>query len=162
MVDIQTISIATASAGVFVAAIYYVLQIRHQTRLRESEVILKLSSWFVEERLEKAYDRVWNCEFEDYDDFVKKYGSLFDTKAEKELKMAIGYMLNYMDTLGLLLKRKIVDVEVMYEMYRGIRLWEKLKPIIEGGRKELNDQDLWYGFEYHYHQMKKIQASKKA
>ena len=34
MIDIQTISIAIASAGVFVAAIYYILQIRHQSKVR--------------------------------------------------------------------------------------------------------------------------------
>jgi hypothetical protein len=36
MVDIQTVSIAIASAGVFLAAIYYILQIRHQTRIRQT------------------------------------------------------------------------------------------------------------------------------
>jgi hypothetical protein len=30
MIDIQTVSIAIASASVFVAAIYYIFQIRHQ------------------------------------------------------------------------------------------------------------------------------------
>jgi len=37
-VDIQTISIAIASTGVFLAAIYYIFQIRHQTRIRQTEI----------------------------------------------------------------------------------------------------------------------------
>jgi len=32
MADIQTVSIAIASAGVFAAAIYYIWQIRHQSK----------------------------------------------------------------------------------------------------------------------------------
>jgi len=34
MVDIQTVSIAIASAGVFAAAVYYILQLKHQTKIR--------------------------------------------------------------------------------------------------------------------------------
>jgi len=41
MVDIQTVSIVIASAGVFVAAIYYILQIRHQTRKRRRKAKLR-------------------------------------------------------------------------------------------------------------------------
>jgi hypothetical protein len=46
MVDIQTVSIAIASAGVFAAAIYYALQIRHQTKLRETDLLVRLYSTF--------------------------------------------------------------------------------------------------------------------
>jgi hypothetical protein len=46
MVDIQTISIAIASAGVLLAAIYYVLQIKHQTRLRQTDMVMRLYTTF--------------------------------------------------------------------------------------------------------------------
>ena len=46
MVDIQTISIAIASAGVFLAAIYYTIQIRHQTKMRHTDLVVRLySAW---------------------------------------------------------------------------------------------------------------------
>jgi hypothetical protein len=44
MVDIQTISIAIASAGVFGAAVYYVLQMRHQAKARQTDLIIRLYS----------------------------------------------------------------------------------------------------------------------
>lgn len=46
MVDVQTVSIAIASAGVFVAAIYYMLQLRHQSKMRKTEMVMRLySAW---------------------------------------------------------------------------------------------------------------------
>jgi hypothetical protein len=168
MVDIQTVSIVIASAGVFVAAMYYILQIRHQTRLRESDVVLRLSSMFSVENM-KAFDVAFNCEFQDYDDFIKRYGTLLggtpETEQHAEMKLLITQTLNQMDTMGLLLKRRIVDADLMYDIYPGIRLWEKVKPLVDGVRKELNDPNVWICFEYYSGEMKKRQqqlASKPA
>lgn len=44
--DIQTVSIAIASAGVFVAAVYYIFQIRNQTKMRQTDLVMKLYSQF--------------------------------------------------------------------------------------------------------------------
>jgi hypothetical protein len=44
MVDVQTISIAIASAGVFAAAIYYIFQIRHQDKMRHLDLFMRLYS----------------------------------------------------------------------------------------------------------------------
>ena len=38
MVDIQTVSIVVASTGVFAAAVYYIFQLRHQTKARQTEI----------------------------------------------------------------------------------------------------------------------------
>jgi hypothetical protein len=46
MLDIQTVSIAIASAGVFAAAVYYIFQIRHQKKMRQSDLVLRLDATF--------------------------------------------------------------------------------------------------------------------
>jgi hypothetical protein len=46
LVDIQTISIATASASVVIGVVYYILQIRHQTKTRQTDLVMKLYSQF--------------------------------------------------------------------------------------------------------------------
>ena len=76
MVDVQTISITVASAGVFAAAIYYILQIRHQSKVRQSDLIIRLYSFYNSEAYQKAVARVLALDYRDYDDFVKKYGSV--------------------------------------------------------------------------------------
>jgi len=40
MVDIQTLSIAIASTSVVAGVVYYVLQIRHQTKLRQTDLVM--------------------------------------------------------------------------------------------------------------------------
>jgi len=44
MVDVQTVSIAVASAGVFAAAIYYILQLKHQSKVRQTDLLVRLFS----------------------------------------------------------------------------------------------------------------------
>jgi hypothetical protein len=77
MVDVQTVSIAVASASVIVGVIYYVFQIRHQTKLRETDLLLRLNStMFANKEFLKDLWKIWDLEYKDYDDFNKKYGSL--------------------------------------------------------------------------------------
>jgi hypothetical protein len=63
MVDIQTISIAIASAGVACAAIYYSLQIRHQTKLRQTDFTMRLYTSWVSKEMTEPWLKVWNLEF---------------------------------------------------------------------------------------------------
>jgi hypothetical protein len=76
MVDVQTVSIAIASASVVVEVVYYVFQIRHQTKLREADLLLRLNSaMFANKEFLKDLWKIWDLDYKDYDDFNKKYGS---------------------------------------------------------------------------------------
>jgi len=152
MVDIQTISIAIASAGVFVAAIYYVLQLRHQSRMRQTDLVVRLYSAFSGKELQEAYLEVrYRMEFVDYDDFMKKYG----VPAKSVLPLwQVG---KFFDGVGVLLRRKLVDIGLVDELFHTevILLWEKVKPLVEGRRKELNQPTIYQSFEYLYNELKK-------
>ncbi len=45
-INFQTISVLVASASVVVSAIYYMLETRHQSRVSQTENVLRLSPWF--------------------------------------------------------------------------------------------------------------------
>ena len=83
MVDIQTISIVIASAGVLIAAGYYALQIRHQTRIRKTDLIIRLYSRMHSSEFDDAYPKIMNLQFEDYEDFLRKYGPRHSGKVLK-------------------------------------------------------------------------------
>jgi len=157
LVDIQTISIGVASTGVFLAAIYYIWQIRHQTRLRETDLAIRLFSILNDKEFGKDYARVRRCEFKDYDDFVKRYGSIWDWDSEKEprLKESFGQVLNTAEMIGFLLKRKAVDADFLCEVWQGLGLWEKVKPVVEGERRRWGVPAMFECFEYYYNEMKK-------
>jgi hypothetical protein len=42
VVDVQTVSIAIASASVVAGIVYYSLQIRHQTKARQTGLVMRL------------------------------------------------------------------------------------------------------------------------
>jgi hypothetical protein len=55
---LQTVSIAIASAGVFVAAVYYILQIRHQTKIRQTDLVIRLYSTYGSKEFQEAWATV--------------------------------------------------------------------------------------------------------
>ena len=139
VVDISTVSIVIASAGVFAVAIYYAFQVRHQTKVRQTDLLVRIAPWLNMSSIElqQASIRVLNTEYKDYDDFLKRYGQLHSEKPEQ---MAILSIINYLEGIGILVRRKLVDVDFVFDFWSGDipTLWEKVKPIIEGERKKWN------------------------
>jgi hypothetical protein len=154
MVDVQTFSIVVASASVTLAAIYYVWQIRHQTKMRQTELVIKISSFGTRRDFLEACADVFEAEFEDYDDFVRKYGAPF---SKKPMPMSFFIVGNFMERVGVLLKNKLLDVSLVSQLLTVTDFWEKMKPVIEGIRKEENNQNYYACFEYLYDEMKKIE-----
>jgi len=153
MVDIQTVSIAIASAGVFVAAMYYVWQIRHQTKLRHTDLIVRLFSTYMTDEFRDALAKVWNLRFKDYEEYEKKYGFMWSS--EGPVPKAVSKVNIFFNGVGVLVKRKLVDIELADHMLAVSLTWEKVKPIIEGARKQQNMPTYFGDFEYLYNEVKK-------
>ncbi len=83
MVDIQTISIAIASTGVVAGIIYYAFQVRHQTKLRQTDIIMRLHSQACSKEFVEAYQKISNIQFNNYD-FVEKHGPLYAEDLNKQ------------------------------------------------------------------------------
>jgi hypothetical protein len=163
MVDIQTASVMLASASVVVGVIYYALQIRHQNRMRQTDILMRLYSDWGREDLLKACSTVLELEFEDYDDYVKKYGAS-GTRGVVVDWWKVAWFFN---GIGVLLQSKLADIKLIDKLfgYIVITLWEKLKPVIEGTKKQSNQPRSLEWFEYLYNEMKKREqqlASKTA
>jgi hypothetical protein len=96
--------------------------------------------------------RTLKTEYKDYDDFVKRYGEVHSEKPEQAAILAL---VNYFEGLGILVKRKLIDIDLVYDFLGSDinMIWEKLKPIIEGERKKRNYPPL--NCEYFYNEMKK-------
>ena len=154
MVDISTISIAVASAGLLVAAIYYVLQIRHQTKMRQMDLLMRIYLTWGSEDMKKALQDVFALEFEDYDDFIKKYG--LSSRAWVDVDK-VGW---FMNGLGFLVHEGFVNIKLVLGLFHAqgwIMLWEKLKPVVEGVRKTFGFPESYAWFEYLYNEVKKRQ-----
>jgi len=152
MVDVSTVSIVIASSGVLVAVLYYALQIRHQNRMRQTDMLMRLYSTWGSEDLQKAAWTVLELKFKDYDDYVKKYGT-----SGTPTNVAIFKVAWFFNGIGVLLQGNLADIKLVDKLfgYMVIWLWEMMKPIVEGERKQFNQPKSLEWFEYLYNEIKK-------
>jgi hypothetical protein len=150
MVDIQTVSIAVASASIVLAAVYYVFQMRHQARARQTDLIVRLYSLVGSKEFCEAVEKIYFRELKSVEDYRNKYGTVAEIN-----QVSIVY-----GELGMLLRRKLVDVDIINDLTGRsvIMMWEKLKPVWEPIFKERGIE--WDSFEYLYNEMKKREQRK--
>ena len=151
----MSVSSIVAAVGVVVGVILTVQELGHLHKQRQTDLLVRLAPWLNlnGSELQQAYVKVLNLEFKDGDDFVKKYGPLI---AEKPEQMALITLGNYFESIGTLVKRKLLDTDLMWDYWGEtfITLWEKkIKPIAEMARKEYNQET--DNTEYLYNEMKK-------
>ena len=147
MVDIQTVSIAIASASIVIAAIYYVLQLRHQTRMRQTDLVMRLYSTYDSLEFLEAWNRMFFTEDGDYDSFLKKLGGK---------RHIVSFVCMFFEEVGVLLHKGLIDIDLVDELFGdSIQLtWEKLKNFIGEARKRYRP-GAYLHFEYLYNEMKK-------
>jgi hypothetical protein len=146
MVDIQTVSIAIASASVVAGVIYYSLMIRQQTKTRQTDLVIRLYTAFGNKEMRQTWEKVTTREDMDFDKYREKFG-LTDVNE-------IGW---FFEGVGVLLHKKLVDIAVVDDLFSSpIKIsWEKLKHIAEGERKQFGRPQIWEWWEYLYNEMKK-------
>jgi hypothetical protein len=157
MVDIQTVSIAVASASVVAGVIYYALQIRHQAKMRQTDFIVRLYSTYGSKEFHDTLVELHSLQFNDYEDFVKIYGPWI---SKGPAQTAIFVISTYFMEIGTLLHRRIIDINFLYDIwgYTSIKMnWEKVKPVVLGLRKLFNDPSVYCWFEYLYDEVMKKQ-----
>jgi hypothetical protein len=163
MVDVQTVSIAIASAGVFLAAIYYIFQIRHQTKLRQTDLIMRLYSTLGSKEFVENDPKIFNQEFKDLEGFMHKYGSFSKFMESPDYAP---FMMDSMffEGVGILLYRKLVDIELVDDLLSSpiITIWEKMLPMTKALREYFNRPQMGEWFEYLYNEMKKREQTLKA
>jgi len=147
LVDISTLSIAIASASVVVGVVYYALQIRHQARIRQTDLVMRLYSTFSSREFQDAWTKVRTSDFEgstDIYDYDQAHGL-----AE------VNQVCLFFEGIGILLHRKLADTSMIEDLFGGAiaRAWEKVKKGVLTARRQLNDPTIYEYFEYLYNKM---------
>jgi hypothetical protein len=147
LATLQAVSYIIGSIGVFVAAVYYVLNI--QNNRRNQELMLKAQQQTLETRqaqmfmsiyqtdysndfLECLY-KVMEMEIKDVDDWKKM-------RRDKEMYKAWTMVASYLEGIGVLVRENLVDIRLVSEMSSGFIqwFWERFGPGILQCREELN------------------------
>ena len=153
MLDIPSISAIAAALGVLVGVAIAVVELRNLVKQRQTDLVTRLSRDIaVDERALDAFVDIMEAEFDDYDDFVKRYGKFI---SKNQVPMSFMMMGNFYEQIGVLLRNKLIDASLVDQLFPVIITWEKTKPIVEGMRKEYHDPGFFEWFEYLYNEMKK-------
>jgi hypothetical protein len=128
MVDLTEISAVVAAAGVLVGVVYYILDMRNQSRMRKTDLLTRLYSTMVNKDWLEAWQKVQSREALNYGDYLEKYGFV-----------ELNEIFVFFDQLGRLMKKGLIDIELMPLTYGQVNVtWEKIKPVLEGSRKRYN------------------------
>ena len=145
VVDIQTVSIVIASASVVAGVSYYALQISHQTKMRKTDLLTRLYSIMVSKDWLEAWQKVQERKALNYDDYLKEYGTV-----------EINEVYVFFQQLGILLKKGLIDVDMIPLSYGQVNAqWEKVKPVLEGGRRKWSTPRLGNEAEYLVSELRK-------
>lgn len=145
MLGVTEISAIVAAVGVLVGVVYYILDLRQQTKVRKTDLLVRLFSNMNNKDWLEAWEKVRDREIMDYGDYKEKHGFVEANQV---------YLLH--DQLGRLLQKGLIDIDFLPLETGQIKIaWEKLKPLIEGSRKKYDEPKLGSGFEYLYNEIKK-------
>ncbi len=144
----KILSIATPLA-VLVGVIIALLQLRHQQRLRQMEIVMRLYFRFGEESFLRHYRRVSAWKYKTYAAFRKK-----NSPDDFTSLLVVGV---FFENMGLLLKRGLAPIDLLDDLLSGpiLEAWPKTRPIWDGLRKEHNHPAWAEWFEYFHDAMAK-------
>ena len=153
MLDIPSISAVVAAAGVLVGVVYYVMDMRNQAKLRQTDLLMRLYSiWDSEDFFKAAWMVTWELEYKDYEDYVKKYGT-----SSTPHNIAVWRVCWFFNGIGVLVQSHLADINLVDKLFGFyVKLsWEIVKPMVEGARKQFNVPKSLEWFEYLYNEMKR-------
>lgn len=144
---LQVVRDIVAIFGVIAGLTYYVMTVRNQSKARQIQLISQLSSYTSEE-FQKREGHLFTLEWEDYDEFEKKYGS-GDNMESAAQRYAVWSDYN---KTGLILKTGLIDVETFLGFTGGqiglVWQWHKFESVIKEQRRRYKMPDLFVWWEY--------------
>jgi hypothetical protein len=139
------VSIVIAAASVVAASTFYSLQIRNQTRVRKTDLLMRLYATWDSLEFQRAFHTVYWADFHDYD------SAMAITGGERQLWT---YLLSFYDQIGVLLRRNLIEYHLVDDLLGNStrQLWEKVAPMIREARQRY-DPRLYENFEFLYDEM---------
>jgi len=152
MIELSVIRDLVAIFGVIAGFTYYVMTVRHQNTSRKAQLFMELYRDFKNIEVQMAYSDVLTWEWENYDEYMEKYGP----GTEEWRKGAT--LVTLFEGLGVLVYRNLIDIGMINELMRSyiIGFWEKFSPIVLEYRRVEPLTCEWT--EYLYHEIMKIES----
>ncbi len=139
MIDIPTIASIVTTISIVIGVVFTILEIRHLTKTRKTEVIMRIYDRFGTRDVVEAINRVGNAKFENITDYNKKYG-FTDVTMIAEL----------FEGIGVLLEQSLIDIKMVDKLFGPTLnlLWGRMKPVLYAMREGLKEPFFFSHYEY--------------
>ena len=164
-VSLQTLLAYLTLISVPVGVLYHIMTLRNTRKNQELQLETRQAQLFMQIYQEmsspehyKESNELLTMEWEDFDDYYRKYGSENNPEAYA-LRSSMWYRLN---GVGLLVKAGLIDVDRVYDLMSETILWqwEKWGDIIIRIREQFNVPGYMDGFEFIADEMVKGRVSR--
>jgi hypothetical protein len=95
------------SLGVFVAAVYYMMNMRQTIENRKAQLFTQITSVLMQKEWAQDFNELLTLEWSDFDDFARRYDS--GVNMDHYSRRAKSF--NYLELLGFYVRRGQLDVE---------------------------------------------------
>ena len=162
MIQIEILALILTCLGIIVSILYYASVLRNANKTQQIQLETRQAGLFMSlyetyrspEFRRQFYSLTMQHSWSDYADYMEKYGP--DTNLDVFVEH--GALIGYFDGVGVLLRKGLVDVDMVNELlYPMVTLtWEKLEPIIIGARSTAPARrELYNHFEFLYDELMK-------
>jgi hypothetical protein len=150
MVDVYEISAVVAAVGVLIGLVYYILDMRNQSRIRQTDLVMRLYSIFGSKECMEAHHQLMTIEANNINEFMKKYSGLPE-------RLSFGTVCAFYEGIGVLLHRRLIDISLVDDLFSTsiLQTWEKIEHLVKDLREHQKRPQIWEWFEYLYNEMKK-------
>ncbi len=109
VVDVTEISTVVAAVSVVIGVIFTILELRHMTRTRQTDLIMRMYESMAKKDVWEMLMRVGGSKFTSFEQYAKEYGL---TDAAEVLTIFEG--------VGILLEQKLIDIRLVDRLFGGI------------------------------------------
>jgi len=161
MASFEFIALILTGLGLTASIVYYanILSNANKTQqmqleTRQAQLFMPIYFTYYSEEYIKAFSEIMSWEYDDYEDYMAKYGSDVNPEAYLMYRKVFGYL----EGLGVLVRRGLIDPSLVDDLMSGaiVGYWEKFEPFFIERRKRLNWPQVGEQIEYLYNQVKPI------
>ena len=157
MVTIDQILYIVPVLALTASILYYAMVIQHQNKTRQIQLFMQVFQELNSDKRWKEFlESIYVTDWEDYDDFQRKYG-----RENIDFYSKLNSLFWTYNAIGVLLMDKMIDPKRVYYLLGPmvITQWEKWNQIIEGMREDLDEPEAYGGFDYLYGEMIKLRKA---
>lgn len=171
MIDLQTVLTYLTLISVPVGVAYHIMTLnntrknqRLQLETRQAALLMDLMNNFRSAEFRKQWHTLWHIKWKDEKDFQEQYYG-----QDIEVMSAYTSVMTYFESVGILVKSGLIDIEKVYSMLGGAikMIWDRYGVLMISDRDYFQEYNLqgkerWDNFEYLYSEITRYDQQKTA